>query len=111
MKLSALPILFLLSSCTAQAEEAPRSGPEDSRIRFVTFDQNQVFRIDASYGASTMIVFADDEKIETIGAGVAFKDRCGSNSGAGNPVRIGKKRRIAEQMVRRRLRGRETNGN
>lgn len=71
MKFQMLLVCLTLLSSQANAEEAPRSGPEDSRIRFVTYDQNQVFRIDASYGASTMIVFADDEKIETIGAGDA----------------------------------------
>lgn len=53
----------------ATAEEAPRSGPLDSRIRYVTYKADQVVRIDASYGASTMIVFGKDEKIETIAAG------------------------------------------
>jgi type IV secretion system protein VirB9 len=59
---------FMLATA-ASAEEAPRSGPLDSRIRYVAYKSDQVVRIDASYGASTMIVFGKDEKIETIAAG------------------------------------------
>lgn len=44
-------------------------GAVEFRIRYVSYEADQVVRIDASYGASTMIVFARDEKIETIAAG------------------------------------------
>lgn len=71
MKRAVALLMWLALASPSYAEQAPHSGPEDSRIRFVLYDPNQVFRIDASYGASTMIVFADDEKIETIGAGDA----------------------------------------
>ena len=54
------------------AETAPRSGPLDSRIRYVVYNKDDVVDIDASYGASTMIVFDDDERIETLGAGDAL---------------------------------------
>lgn len=66
--LSIIAATFMLTTI-ASAEEAPRSGPLDSRIRYVTYKADQVVRIDASYGASTMIVFGKDEKIETIAAG------------------------------------------
>jgi type IV secretion system protein VirB9 len=59
----------LLLTTTALAEEVPSSGPLDARIRYVAYKADQVVRIDASYGASTMIVFGKDEKIETIAAG------------------------------------------
>ena len=47
---------ILMFATFAAAEEAPRSGPLDSRIRYVAYKADQVVRIDASYGASTMIV-------------------------------------------------------
>lgn len=59
----------LLAVQPGYAEEAPQSGPLDGRIRYVSYKADQVVRIDASYGASTMIVFGRDEKIETIAAG------------------------------------------
>jgi type IV secretion system protein VirB9 len=65
--------LALLTSCflatTAIAEEAPSPGPLDNRIRYVEYKPDEVVRVDASYGASTMVVFGKDEKIETIAAG------------------------------------------
>jgi P-type conjugative transfer protein VirB9 len=71
MRLFAGVLLASVLSGQVLAEQAPRSGPEDSRIRFIMYDENQVFRIDASYSASTTIVFGEDEKIETIAAGDA----------------------------------------
>lgn len=56
----------------ALAEVKPRSGPQDGRIRYVTYSANDVIVIEASYGASTMIMFQEDEQIETLGAGDAL---------------------------------------
>lgn len=63
----------------ASAEVNPRSGPRDSRIRYVWYHKDEVVAVNASYGASTMITFADDEKVETLGAGDALAWRIEPN--------------------------------
>lgn len=63
----------------ARAEVAPRAGPRDARIRYVTYHRDEVVVIEASYGASTMIKFAEDERIETLGAGDAMAWRIEPN--------------------------------
>lgn len=59
----------LLAVSPAAAELNPKAGPKDARIRYVTYSANEVILIKASYGASTMIMFQDDEKIDTLSAG------------------------------------------
>lgn len=71
-RLLALAGLLALLPGLAFAESTPRSGRLDPRIRFVSYNADEVVVIDASYGASTMIVFQDDEKIETLAAGDAM---------------------------------------
>lgn len=53
----------------ALAEATPRAGPLDPRVRQIRFQKDQVVAIDATYGISTMLVFADGEKIESIAVG------------------------------------------
>ncbi len=67
--------LFLGLATPAAAELLPRVGKADPRIREVAYNADQVVAIDATYGTSTMIVLADDEKIETLALGdsVAWK--------------------------------------
>lgn len=72
LKSTVLAAALTLFPLTCLAETAPRSGPLDNRIRYVTFNKDDVVVISASYGASTMIVFQEDEKIETLGAGDAL---------------------------------------
>ena len=69
----------LVASLPANAEVNPRSGPRDTRIRYVWYHKDEVVAVNASYGASTMITFADDEKIETLGAGDALAWRIEPN--------------------------------
>ena len=59
----------------AHAEVLPHPGRADPRIREVAYSADNVVAIDASYGASTMIVLQEDEKIETLALGdsVAWK--------------------------------------
>lgn len=54
---------------SALAEATPRAGPNDARIRHIRFQKDQVVAIDATFGISTMIVFGDTEKIESIAVG------------------------------------------
>jgi len=72
MKAAAIAVALVCAVSTASAEVRPRSGPQDGRIRYVTYSANDVIVIEASYGASTMIMFQDDEQIETLGAGDAM---------------------------------------
>ncbi len=68
-------IALVVLTSDASAEIAPRPGKADSRIREVAYNPDQVVAINASYGASTMIVLSDDEKVETLALGdsVAWK--------------------------------------
>ena len=63
---------LVFSAAPLSAEVNPRSGPRDGRIRYVWYHKDEVVAVNASFGASTMITFADDEKIETLGAGDAL---------------------------------------
>jgi P-type conjugative transfer protein VirB9 len=56
-------------STSAFAELLPRPGSADSRMRNVVYRANDVVAIDAALGVSTMVVLADDEKIETVAVG------------------------------------------
>lgn len=61
--------LVLASSFGAHALETPTPGKLDSRVTSVVYQQNNVVRIDATYGISTMLIFDEDEKFETISLG------------------------------------------
>ena len=65
--LSAALALALLSP--AHALEAPKPGKRDARLTSITFRPDDVTRIDATYGISTMIVFDEDESFVDIGLG------------------------------------------
>lgn len=72
MKVVSLLAAIGLAVCSVQpvqAEQTPRAGSRDSRIRFVWYQKDDVVTVSASYGTSTMIEFGEDEKIETLGAG------------------------------------------
>ncbi|MBX8827180.1 TrbG/VirB9 family P-type conjugative transfer protein [Ochrobactrum sp. SFR4] len=53
----------------ALAEQSPRAGSLDPRITSVVYQANNVVKIAATYGISTMILFDEDEKFETISLG------------------------------------------
>ena len=59
----------------ALAEAMPKAGRTDPRIRDVTYNKDNVTAIDATYGTSTMIIFQENEKIETLALGdsIAWK--------------------------------------
>jgi type IV secretion system protein VirB9 len=62
---------IMLLSCLspASAERTPTPGRYDPRIRTVVYERDNVVRLTASFGISTMIVLADAEQIETITVG------------------------------------------
>jgi type IV secretion system protein VirB9 len=70
---------LLPAAAPALADALPRPGPKDPRIRYIAYHRDQVVAVDLSFGASTMIVFEEDEKIETLGAGDALGFRIEPN--------------------------------
>ena len=72
-------VALCLAALPALADTIPRPGPQDSRIRYVAYHRDQVVAIDVTFGASTMIVFEEDERIETLGAGDALGFRIEPN--------------------------------
>ncbi|MHC1551049.1 P-type conjugative transfer protein VirB9 [Phyllobacterium sp. K27] len=66
-------LLSVIGFCGAAtqglAEIAPRRGAADSRVRTVSYNPVNVVSVDATHGVSTMIVFGDSEKIETVAVG------------------------------------------
>ncbi|SDA92390.1 TrbG/VirB9 family P-type conjugative transfer protein [Mesorhizobium qingshengii] len=53
----------------ASSAQAPKAGALDSRVTSITYQENNVVRVSATYGISTMIVFDEDETFETISLG------------------------------------------
>lgn len=56
-------------STPAFAEQAPRAVIQDSRIRTVPFQRDNVVVVHGALGVSTMVAFGDDERIETVAIG------------------------------------------
>ena len=79
MKLKILTILVVMFTFVnvtdAIAEKAPRSGGADSRIKFFTYSENDVYRFRGHYGYSTVIELSPKETIEsaTIGDSEAWQ--------------------------------------
>ncbi|MBN3780520.1 TrbG/VirB9 family P-type conjugative transfer protein [Burkholderia sp. Ac-20345] len=69
--LAALPLVF---SGNASAVVVPTEGKLDPRIRHVTYERDQVFRVLTNRGVATLILLGDDEKIEQAGGG--FESSC-----------------------------------
>jgi type IV secretion system protein VirB9 len=53
----------------AHGAQQPKPGDLDSRVTSVTYQPNNVVKVAATYGISTMIIFDEDEKFETISLG------------------------------------------
>jgi type IV secretion system protein VirB9 len=51
------------------AAETPSAGRLDPRVTSVVYQPNNVVRVFATYGISTMVIFDEDEKFETIAVG------------------------------------------
>ncbi|SCW87444.1 type IV secretion system protein VirB9 [Rhizobium mongolense subsp. loessense] len=66
------PILLMISLATiagAWAAETPSAGRLDPRVTSIVYQPNNVVRVFATYGISTMIIFDEGEKFETIAVG------------------------------------------
>ncbi|MBN9235726.1 P-type conjugative transfer protein VirB9 [Mesorhizobium hungaricum] len=53
----------------ASAAQTPKGGSLDRRIASVVYQENNVVQVFATYGISTMIIFDEDEKFQTISLG------------------------------------------
>ncbi|TIS85922.1 MAG: conjugal transfer protein TrbG [Mesorhizobium sp.] len=53
----------------AHGAQTPRPGNLDGRVTSVVYQPNNVVTVNATYGISTMIIFDEDEKFETISLG------------------------------------------
>ncbi|TGR00920.1 conjugal transfer protein TrbG [Mesorhizobium sp. M4B.F.Ca.ET.190.01.1.1] len=53
----------------AHGAQTPRPGDLDGRVTSVVYQPNNVVTVNATYGISTMIIFDEDEKFETISLG------------------------------------------
>lgn len=56
-------------TAVAFGAQTPKAGRLDARITSVTYQENNVVQVHASYGISTMIVFDEEEKFQTISLG------------------------------------------
>ncbi|RWX59447.1 conjugal transfer protein TrbG, partial [Mesorhizobium sp. M4B.F.Ca.ET.089.01.1.1] len=53
----------------AHGAQTPRPGNLDGRVTSVVYQPNNVVTVNATYGISTMIIFDEDERFETISLG------------------------------------------
>lgn len=53
----------------ALAEDTPRGGPSDPRVKFVEYQETQVYRIVGTFRTATQIVLGADETIEHVALG------------------------------------------
>lgn len=68
-KTFALIGILALAIGQAQADRAPRPGPKDPRIKTVVYNERDVITVIGHYGFSTVVEFADHEKVETLSLG------------------------------------------
>lgn len=65
-----LAALLTASAATiAHAAQTPTPGNRDARITTVTYRSDDVVRVHATHGISTMLIFDEDERFETISLG------------------------------------------
>jgi type IV secretion system protein VirB9 len=62
-------LILMAAAGDSVAEESPRPVRADSRIRTVVFQKDNVVVVDGALGVSTMIMFGDDEHIDTVAIG------------------------------------------
>lgn len=67
--ISLLLAIAMFAAAPALAEQAPRAVIQDSRIRTVPFQRDNVVVVQGALGVSTMVAFGDDERIETVAIG------------------------------------------
>lgn len=53
--------LALLAATPALAEDTPRAGPADPRVKFVEYQETQVYHIVGTFRTATQVVLGPDE--------------------------------------------------
>ncbi|CDZ55193.1 Type IV secretion system protein VirB9 [Neorhizobium galegae bv. orientalis] len=61
--------MTLVTPIGSFAAQTPAAGRLDPRVTSVVYQPNNVVRVYATYGISTMIIFDEDEKFETVALG------------------------------------------
>lgn len=62
-------MLAFLAASSVLAETTPRSGPDDTRIRYVDYNSDEVVRINGVFRTASQIVFGPGETIESVALG------------------------------------------
>ena len=62
-------IVLLASLEPAQAVETPRSTATDSRVRYVDYNETQVYKLNGVFRAATHIIFGVGEEITSVALG------------------------------------------
>lgn len=73
-KYSILAVVLALSAPLTHSAEFPQPGDLDSRVRYVTYKENEVTTVNVRRGAVTRIVLGDDERITMAATG--FSSDC-----------------------------------
>lgn len=63
MAMGVAMVAALSSFVPAHAEETPRAGFTDSRVRVVNYDEQQVYKINGVFRSATQVIFAPGEEI------------------------------------------------
>ena len=64
-----MAIVVPLFGSPATAEIVPSASARDARIKTLVYREDDVIRIELTYGISTMITFGDEEIVETVSTG------------------------------------------
>ena len=64
-----LTLVLLCSGASSDAAEVPEPGDGDQRVRYVTYQRDEVTRVTVRRGVVTRIVLGDDERIVIAGSG------------------------------------------
>ena len=67
--LVAAVIIALASPYAAHAVEVPRGAASDPRVKFVDYEEAQVYRIVGTFRTATQIVLSEDESIQHVALG------------------------------------------
>ena len=70
-----LTVVLLCSGASSHAAEVPEPGDGDQRVRYVTYQKDEVTKVTVRRGVVTRIVLGDDERIVIAGSG--FLADCG----------------------------------
>ena len=59
-------VLLGVMTCQVMGAQTPRGGSLDQRVTSVTYQENNVVEVHATYGISTMIIFDEEEEFTTL---------------------------------------------